>query len=97
VKTSAARRQDSRARLVSGHMSHPGLTGRGRAGIERGRHQVMPVEAAMEVQRLPVVPATPDGPQGRDELGHPFGGTVERRPEPPRDVRADLRAEADRG
>ena len=66
------------------------------AGAECRRHQRVPVVLAAEVEPLARLPGIEDRPQRRDQLGHPRHRLVELRAEPLLDLRADLRAQAER-
>ena len=89
---------------LAGHADHLGpdrrqVHGRGAvlaaAGREHRRHQGVGVEVAAEVERRPVVPRRPDGPQRDDVLAHPGSRAGPRHRIPVLDVGPDLRAQAE--
>ena len=65
------------------------------ARIEERRHQRVRVELAAEIKRRAAFPAVPDRPDREHELAHPRRRLGPLHRIAPRDVRLDLRAEAE--
>src|SRR5713226_5295173 len=64
-------------------------------GTEEGRHEVDPVELALEFQSLSRLPGTPDRPQRAYHLPHPGDWWLPLHPEAPLDVALHLTSQTE--